>query len=106
VAEGEFIRHLSPRTVDSITKKLPVEGRAAVWKEQVCFEIPLKIGEENPKSNVKRGMVAYWPMGSSLCVFFGESQPYGRVNIIGNVTQGLDLFGRLKSGTKIRVEKV
>ncbi|RLI21933.1 hypothetical protein DRO45_01630, partial [Candidatus Bathyarchaeota archaeon] len=39
-AEGELIRHLSPRTIDMIVRKLPVEGRAALWKEEVYFEIP------------------------------------------------------------------
>ncbi|MEM2780799.1 MAG: cyclophilin-like family protein, partial [Candidatus Bathyarchaeia archaeon] len=39
-AEGELIRHLAPRTVEMVTRKLPFEGRAALWKEEVYFEIP------------------------------------------------------------------
>jgi len=104
-AEGELIRHLAPRTVEAITKRLPVEGRAALWKEEVYFEIPVKMGEEKAKPKVEKGTVAYWPMGSALCVFYGESQPYSPVNIIGRVTNNLELFARVKSGAKIRVEK-
>ena len=104
-AEGELIRHLAPRTVEAITRKLPVEGRAALWREEVYFEIPVKMGEEKAKPGVERGVVAYWPMGSALCVFYGESQPYSSVNIVGRVTKNLELFARVKSGTKIRVEK-
>ncbi len=104
-AEGEFIRHLAPRTVDNITKKLPFEGRAAIWKQEIYFEIPVKIGEENAKSTVNKGTVAYWPMGNALCIFFGESQPYSPVNIIGQIPRNLELFNQVRSGTKIRVER-
>jgi len=104
-AEGELIRHLAPRTVEAITRKLPVEGRAALWKEEVYFEIPVKMGEEKAKPTVEKGQIAFWPMGSALCIFYGESQPYSPVNILGKITKGLELFKRVKSGTKIRVEK-
>jgi len=104
-AEGELIRHLAPRTVEAIARKLPVEGRAALWKEEVYFEIPVKMGEEKAKPTVEKGQIAFWPMGSALCIFYGESQPYSPVNIVGQVTKGLEFFERVKSGTKIKVER-
>ena len=103
-AEGELVRFLAPRTVDTIVRKLPVEGRAALWKEEVYFEIPVKIGEEKAKPTVETGAIAFWPMGSALCVFFGESQPYSPVNILGKVTKNLELFKQVKSGATIKVE--
>jgi hypothetical protein len=103
-AEGELVRFLAPRTVETIVRKLPVEGRAALWKEEVYFEIPVKIGEEKAKPTVEAGTIAFWPMGSALCVFFGESQPYSSVNILGKVTKNLDLFKHVKSGATIKVE--
>jgi hypothetical protein len=102
-AEGEFIRHLSPRTVDAILKKLPLEGRAALWKEEVYFEIPIAAGEEKAKTRVKKGDVAYWPMGKALCIFYGETQPYSAVNIVGQITKNLELFSKAKSGAVIKV---
>ena len=104
-AEGELIRFLAPRTVDAILKALPVEGRAALWKEEVYFEIPVKMGEEKAKATVDKGTIAFWPMGNALCVFYGETQPYSPVNIVGKVLKNLELFAKVKSGTKIRVEK-
>jgi hypothetical protein len=104
-AEGELVRHLAPRTVDAITKILPIEGRAAQWKEEIYFEIPLKMGDEKAKPTVETGSIAFWPMGNALCVFFGESQPYSPVNIIGKVTKNLPVFEGVKSGTRIKVEK-
>ncbi len=105
-AEGQLIRHLAPRTVEAITRKIPMEGRAALWKEEVYFEIPVKMGNEKAKPTVEKGQIAFWPMGNALCIFYGESQPYSPVNIVGQITKGLELFEQVKSGTKIKVEKI
>ena len=105
-AEGELIRHMAPRTVDAITKILPIEGRAALWKEEVYFEIPVKMGDEKAKPTVEKGTIAFWPMGHALCIFYGLSQPYSPVNIVGNITKNLEIFFATKSGTRIKVDKV
>jgi hypothetical protein len=105
-AEGELVRFLAPRTVDLIVRRLPIEGRAAVWKEEVYFETPIKMGEEKAKGTVEVGTIAFWPMGSAICIFYGSSQPYSPVSILGKVTVNLELFKQVKSGTKIRVESV
>jgi len=103
-AEGELVRFLAPRTIDYIVRKLPVEGRAALWKEEVYFEIPIKMGEEKAKPTVETGTIAFWPMGSALCIFYGKSQPYSPVNILGKITNNLEIFKQAKSGATIRVE--
>jgi uncharacterized protein len=103
-AEGELVRFLAPRTIDTLVRKLPIEGRAALWKEEVYFEIPVKMGEEKAKATVENGTIAFWPMGSAMCVFYGVSQPYSPVSILGKITKNLDLFKQVKSGTRIRVE--
>jgi hypothetical protein len=105
-AEGEFIRFLAPRTVEALIRGMPLEGRAALWGEEVYFEVPVKVGGEKAKSTVDRGTIAYWPMGSALCIFYGESKPYSPVNVVGRVTRNLELFKLLKEGAKIRVEKI
>jgi len=103
-AEGELARFLAPRSIDYIVRKLPMEGRAAIYKEEVYFEIPLKMGEEKAKRTVETGTIAFWPMGSALCVFYGQSQPYSPVSILGTITKNLDLFKAAKSGTAVKVE--
>jgi len=105
-AEGELVRISSPRTADAIIKQLPIEGRAAVWQQEVYFEIPVKMGGEKAKPTVENGALAYWPMGSAFCIFYDETQPYSPVNIIGKVTKNLELFAQVKSGTKIVIEKI
>jgi uncharacterized protein len=103
-AEGELVRFLAPRTIDTIVRKLPLEGRAAIWKEEVYFEIPIKMGEEKAKPTVEEGTIAFWPMGSAICVFYGKSQPYSPVSILGKVTSNLEIFKQIKSGLTIKVQ--
>jgi hypothetical protein len=104
-AEGEIVRIRSPRTADAILRGLPLEGMSALWQEEVYFDIPIKMGSEKSSSTVEQGDLAYWPMGSAFCIFWGETQPYSPVNIIGKVNKNLELFKKVKSGTKIIIEK-
>ncbi len=105
-AEGELVRLKSPRTTDAILKNLPIEGMSALWQEEVYFDIPIKMGNEKSSPTVEKGTLAYWPMGAAFCIFWGETQPYSPVNIIGKVTKNLELFKKVKSGTKIIIEKI
>lgn len=103
---GELIRHLAPRTIDSIVKIMPIEGRAAVWGSEVYFQIPVTVGEEKSKSVAEKGMVAYWPMGGAICIFYEEMKPYSPVNPIGRVTENLELFEKVRNGMRIRLERL
>lgn len=104
-AEGELVRFLAPRTVDGIVKALPLEGKASIWKEEIYFDIPVKAGAEKAKDRVEPGALAYWPMGHAFCIFYGKSQPYSPVNIVGKLTGKLELFASAKSGKTIKIEK-
>lgn len=105
-AEGELVRHLAPRTVDALVKNMPIEGRAALWKEEVYFRISVKMGDEKAKPEVEKATIAYWPMGNALCVFYGETRPYSPVNVVGKITKKLEIFADTRSGTRIKVEKL
>ncbi|MFH1327800.1 MAG: cyclophilin-like fold protein [Candidatus Bathyarchaeota archaeon] len=104
-ARGELIRFLAPRTVDKIISSFPLEGKASLWKDEVYFITPIKMGSEKEKSNVESGTIAYWPMGGAICIFYGKSQPYSPVNVVGKVTENLELFKSVKSGSTITVKK-
>lgn len=103
-AIGELARFLAPRTVETLMRELPIDGRAASWKEEIYFETKVKVGPEKEKTRVESGTIAYWPLGSAVCVFYGSSQPYGPVNVIGRITEGLDLFRKVKQGSRITLE--
>ena len=105
-AHAEFHRFAAPRTVDALLRVLPVGGRAAIWGEEVYFQVPVKAPAESPKSTVPVGSLAYWPMGSAVCVFYGTTKPYSPVNIIGKVTSDLELFRKVRAGTTVTIRKV
>ncbi|MFQ5763284.1 MAG: cyclophilin-like fold protein [Candidatus Bathyarchaeia archaeon] len=104
-ADGELIRFLAPRTVESIVRILPIEGKAALWKEEAYFSIPVQVGAEKQTSVVEAGTLAYWPQGTAFCIFYGKSQPYGPVNRIGKITHNIEMFKSVRDGMIIRVEK-
>jgi len=104
--DGELVRFQAPKTVEALLKILPVEGRASIWKEEVYFSVPLKLGLEKPVSKVEVGAIAYWPLGSAVCIFYGSSQPYSPVSLIGRVTSNLDLLRNVGSGRKIILDRI
>jgi hypothetical protein len=104
-AHGEFFRFAAPRTADALLKRLPVQGRAALYGEEVYFQVSVKAPSESPKSNVEVGSVCYWPMGDAVCIFFGPTRPYSPVNVLGRITDGLDLFRKVREGTLISIRK-
>ena len=105
-ARGEIIRFLSPRTVDALVRRLPLEGRAALIKGGVYFQVPLALGVEKAKRIAEKGTLAYWPMGRAFCIFYDEAEPYSPINHIGRVKENLEMFRQIKTGTKITVEKI
>jgi hypothetical protein len=104
-ADGELIRFQAPKTADALLRRMPIEGRVARWKDEVYFEAGISIGLEKPKSKVETGTIAFWPMGSAVCIFYGETQPYSPVNVIGVVKSGIEIFKDIAAGAKIRMER-
>ncbi|HIE34171.1 MAG TPA: hypothetical protein EYP86_03425, partial [Candidatus Altiarchaeales archaeon] len=91
------------RTCKSILDKLPIENHARVWKEEIYFEIPVNVDDENSTTFVKKGDIAYYPPMNAFCIFFGNSQPIGPVNLIGKLNKP-DMFSLVKNRDTIRLE--
>jgi len=104
-ADAELIRFQAPKTTDALLRRMPIEGRVARWKDEVYFEAGISMGLEKPKSKVETGTIAFWPMGSAVCIFYGETQPYSPVNVIGVVKSGIAIFKDVATGAKIRMER-
>lgn len=104
VAKGELVRILAPRTVEVVSEALPLSSRTFLWKEEIYFNIPVNAGPEKARAIVQPGDIAYWPPGKAFCIFFGESQPYSSVNIIGKITADLEQLRRVKQGEYVKVK--
>jgi hypothetical protein len=104
-ADGELVRFRAPRTVDALVRKMPLEGRAALLKGGFYFAVPLQMGLEKPVKTVSSGTIAFWPLGSALCLFYDDSTTYSPVNVVGNASFN-DVYREVQMGTIVRVEKV
>ena len=106
-AKGEFIRFLAPRTVNALVRILPFEGRAALLNGGVYFPVSINLGVEKAKRSVNSGLIAYWPMARSLCIFYKTAKTHTPVNPVGKVRdEDLNVFRRVKIGAKITVVKI
>lgn len=104
-AEAEFLEDLRPKTCDAIWQALPFEAELEIWKEEVYFEIPVKIPPENPTLRTTAGDVSYWPEGPGFCIFFGKSRPVSPVNTFAKIESGIEKFRRVKAGDRITVRR-
>lgn len=100
---GELVRILSPRTVEALSMVLPISSSAFLWKEEIYFTTGISVGPEKPKATVKPGDIAYWPPGMAFCIFYGKTQPYSPVNIMGRVTSPLEPLKKVRQGEWVKV---
>jgi len=70
--EGNISMEENPMTANQIINALPFESSAQIWGEEIYFEIPVKMTEENTRIEVEIGSLAFWPAGSCMCIFFGR----------------------------------
>ena len=115
-AVGEAYAELTnenPLTVDAIWSKLPIEGKANTWGDEIYVPIPVQVDAENQSEVVQMGDLAYWPPGKALCIFFGptpaswdkEIRTASPVNVIGRIVDNPRLFKLIGPGDKIRLER-
>lgn len=102
-SEGELVRVLSPRTIEVLNAALPISSSTFLWKEEVYFGTGVSVGPERPKATVKPGDIAYWPPGKAFCIFFGKTQPYSPVNIVGRITSPLEPLKTVRQGEWVKV---
>lgn len=103
-AEGVLSRVLSPRTVEGILAALPFTSKTFLWKEEIYFETPVSVGPERPKPKVDPGTLAYWPPSKAFCIFFGHSQPYSPVNVIGKLQSPPEILRGVRQGEWVTVK--
>jgi uncharacterized protein len=95
----------NPRIAEAIWQALPFEAKANLWGEEVYFDFPLKMENENPSPIAIAGDICFWSPGHAFCVFFGKTQPYSEVNHIGKVTERMELFKSVAAGDRIVLKK-
>jgi hypothetical protein len=92
-------RHLSPRTVGTIMRSLPLEGYAHLMGKNIAyFETHVDSGIERGKNEFKKGDVAFLPSSGSICFFISDSVPGKTMTLIGRLDENNDSLNDLKPG--------
>ncbi len=96
VINGTINRIHAPLVVEEIKSKLPLEGRAALVRNEMQITLGISKGNAKPTNDVKKGDIAYVPLGDSLCIYLEDMRTYSQVNILGKITTDDDQISQLK----------
>jgi len=92
-------RHLSPRTVGTIMRSLPLEGNAHLLGNGILyFETSVDSGTERARSEFKKGDVAFLPSSGSICFFMTDVVSGKTMTPIGKLSGSIDELKNVKSG--------
>ncbi len=100
-------------TARRVWEALPLEADGSLWGDEIYFEIPVEMGEEDPQEVVEVGDLGYWPTGQAFCLFWGptpasegdEIRPASAVNVFGRIVEDARLLGTATT-THVRVERL
>lgn len=101
IFEGDLVlpvkldRVLAPLIIEELKSKIPVEGKAAFLRGEMKVTLGIGKGNLKPTKNVRRGDVAYMPLGDSLCIYLQDMATFSQVNIIGRVDADDDILDSL-----------
>jgi hypothetical protein len=92
-------RHLSPRTVGTIMRSLPLEGYAHLMGKSIAyFETKIDSGTERARKEFKKGDVAFSSSSGGICFFIADSTPGKSMTPIGKLAENIDALSNLKPG--------
>jgi len=99
-------------TARKIAEALPLEFQMSCWGDEYYGGCGVQAGLENDARTLMQvGELAYWPPGSALCIFFGPtpassgSQPEAasEVNPVGKITSDCSVLKTMSSSVKIAI---
>ena len=97
-------RHLSPRTVGTIMRSLPLEGHAHQLGQSILyFETSIDSGIERARTEFKKGDVAFLPSSGSICFFITDVTSGKTMTPIGKLSNNIDALKDVKSGDVFRI---
>jgi hypothetical protein len=102
VIEAELLVDDAPRVCGYIRSILPFESTMVHAKfagEETIVMVPFFAEQENGKTDVVAGDIGYYPGRQTLCLFYGETQPFGEVSYVARVRSNLE--GLARCGRKI-----
>lgn len=97
---AELLEDKAPNINKKFINHLPCESFSVHAKfagEELIVMVPFFENPENEVLNVEPGDIGYYPGRQTICIFYGETKPFGKVSVFAKVIDGLDnlkLVGR------------
>ncbi len=60
--------------------------------EELIVMVPFFSEPENEIFAVEPGDIGYYPGRQTICIFYGDTEPFGHVSVFAKVTEGLDVL--------------
>ncbi len=100
-------------TARRIWEALPLEATGSRWGDEIYFDVPVEMSEEDPRAVVEVGDLGFWPPGKAMCLFWGptpasegeEVRPASPVNVFGRILGDATLLGTTRTN-RVQVERL
>lgn len=70
---GFTARFNDSATARKLLKSMPITSLVSTWGDEIYFDTGIEASAANATLDVSAGDIAYWPAGTSLCIFFGKT---------------------------------
>lgn len=90
---AELLEREAPVLSQCMWENLPVESFSVHAKfagRELIVMVPFYAEAENEILNVQPGDVAYYPGRQTICIFYGDTQPFGHVSVFARIVERLD----------------
>lgn len=106
IIKCELVRHLSPLTVSTILRSMPISGRLHyLGTKLVYFETGLDMGAEKQRTIFNKGDIGYMTSNGSLCVVLQDISGI-MMNPVGRVLDNLDPLFTLPTGQTLSIKRI
>lgn len=89
----ELLEQEAPTISQRMWEQLPVESFSVHAKfagQEMIVMVPFYAEPENEILDVQPGDIGYYPGRQTICLFYGQTQPFGYVSLFARVVSDLD----------------
>jgi len=92
-AVAELLERDAPVLSQCMWENLPVESFSVHAKfagREMIVMVPFYAEAENEILNVQPGDIGYYPGRQTICIFYGDTTPFGHVSVFARIVERLD----------------
>ncbi len=93
---AELLEDAAPNVAGAFAAALPTRAftvHAKFAGEELIVMVPFFCNPENEILDVRPGDIGYYPGRQTICIFYGDTKPFGHVSVFARIVKGV---GKLK----------